>query len=321
MGKIKINKTLFLAPLAGYTDAAFRTIAFREGVDISYSEMISSRGLVYDDKKTKEMLSIGENEGVVGVQIFGSELEILEKSTEILDEKRDIKIIDLNLGCPAPKIFKNGDGAALLKDPIKINKLLKGMRKKTDKTLSAKIRLGIDNKDNYLEIGKAVEESGVDYLIVHGRTREEFYSGKADWEAIGEIKQKLSIPVIGNGDITTPEDGKKAYDIYNVDGIMIGRGAIGNPWIFRQIKEFENTGEYKEPSISERFQIIKDHINLILEYKPERVAIPEMRKHLHSYLKGLKGSAKIKNEINSINSKEKLIEVLDRYKDTLTSSY
>lgn len=319
MKKIDINKKLFLAPLAGYTDKAFRTIAFRQGVDIAYSEMISGKGLVYDDRKTKEMLSIGDEEGIVGVQVFGSEVEILEKATEILNNDKKIKIIDLNLGCPAPKIFKNGEGSALLKNPKLINQLLSAMRKTTDKTLSAKMRLGIDNKNNYMEIARAIEDSGVDYLIVHGRTQEQFYSGEADWDAIGEIKAKLSIPVIGNGDIASPEDGVNAYKMYNVDGIMIGRGAIGSPWIFKEIKEFEENNKKIEIPLEEKFQIIKDHINLECEDKGERIGIPEMRKHLHGYLKGMEGSAKIKNEINTIINREKLIEVLDRYKDRLTS--
>lgn len=319
MKKIDINKKLFLAPLAGYTDKAFRTIAFIQGVDIAYSEMISGKGLVYNDRKTKEMLSIGEGEGIVGVQVFGSEVEILRKATEILDKDEKINIIDLNLGCPAPKIFKNGEGSALLKNPILINQLLSVMRKTTDKTLSAKMRLGIDNKDNYMEIARAIEDSGVDYLIVHGRTQNQFYSGSADWDAIGEIKSKLSIPVIGNGDITSPEDGANAYNIYNVDGIMIGRGAIGSPWIFRDIKKFEKTNKKLEIPLEEKFQIMKDHINLECKDKGEKVGIPEMRKHLHRYLKGMEGSAKVRNEINTIIDRNKLIEVLDRYKDTLTS--
>lgn len=220
---------LFLAPLAGYTDSAFRTITFKMGVDIAYSEMISAKAMCYKDKKTLEMLNISPEEGQVGIQLFGSEDLVLKKATCYLDKREDVSIIDLNLGCPAPKIVKNGEGSALLKEPSKIYSLVKSMKLSTSKPVSAKIRLGIENNLNYLEVSKAIEEAGADLLIVHGRTREQQYSGESNWEAIGEIKSSVSIPVVGNGDIKSGEDAKNAFETFKVDGLMIGRGAVGNP--------------------------------------------------------------------------------------------
>ncbi len=309
----KDNK-LFLAPLAGYTDLPFRILAFKMGVDIAYSEMISAKAMCYGDRKTMEMLEISPEEGDIGVQLFGSEEEILEKATKILNERNDISKIDLNLGCPAPKIVKNGEGAALLKNPKKIYSLIKSIKSSTDKPVSGKIRLGIEDNLNYLEVSRAIEEAGADFIIVHGRTREQFYSGKANWEAIGEIKAKISIPVIGNGDIKSGFDAKLAIENYNVDGIMIGRGAIGNPWIFKEIKEyFSNENDFEIQEL-EKFDIIFEHIDLMCQYKGEKVGIPEMRKHLHAYLKGMKNSSYLKNKINTIKSKDQLIQVLKEYR-------
>lgn len=308
------DKKLFLAPLAGYTDLPFRILAFKMGVDIAYSEMISAKAMCYGDRKTMEMLETSPEEGDIGVQLFGSEEEILEKATRILNERNDISKIDLNLGCPAPKIVKNGEGATLLKNPKKIYSLIKSIKSSTDKPVSGKIRLGIEDNLNYLEVSRAIEEAGADFIIVHGRTREQFYSGKANWEAIGEIKAKISIPVIGNGDIKSGFDAKLAIENYNVDGIMIGRGAIGNPWIFKEIKEyFSNENDFEIQEL-EKFDIIFEHIDLMCQYKGEKVGIPEMRKHLHAYLKGMKNSSYLKNKINIIKSKDQLIQVLKEYR-------
>lgn len=308
---------LFLAPLAGYTDSAFRLLAFKMGADIAYSEMISAKAMCYNDRKTFEMLEISPGEKTVGIQIFGSEEKILEEATKTLDKIDEVAMIDLNLGCPAPKIVKNGEGSALLKEPKKIYSLIKSIRSATSKPISGKIRLGIDDNINYLEVSRAIEEAGADFIIVHGRTREQFYSGKANWDAIGEIKSKISIPVIGNGDIKSGEDAKKAIEDYNIDGLMIGRGAIGNPWIFSEIKEYLSNNKLINVPILGKFDIIFEHIELICSLKGERVGIPEMRKHLHMYLKGMENSSRLKNEINSIKSKDELISVLNLYKQEI----
>lgn len=321
MSRINIKNKLILAPMAGYSDMAFRIISFRQGADISYSEMVSAKALMYGDKRTKSMLEVHKEETCVAIQLFGSDPEILAKATKHLDNLENVNIIDLNIGCPAPKIYKNEEGSALLKNPSLIYKILSSMRKETEKPLSAKMRLGISDKNNYLEIAKAIEESGVDFLIVHGRTKDQFYSGVADWEAIGNIKAKVDIPVIGNGDIDINTDINKVISDYNVDSVMIGRGAVGAPWVFNKLKaDLENT-EYKMPSIEEKFEVIKEHIELICEFKGEKIGIPEMRKHLHGYLKGMKNSAKLKNKINTVKTKEEIIHILDGYKvERLTSN-
>lgn len=320
MAKVDIKNKLFLAPMAGYTDKAFRIISFRQGVDISYSEMISAKAMKYKDKKTFDMLEVSAEEKTVGIQIFGSEEDVLSEATKYLDEREDIDIIDLNIGCPAPKIFKNEEGACLLNSPIKIFNLLSAMRKSTNKTLSAKMRIGIEDKKNYIEIARAIEDSGVDLVIVHGRTREQYYSGKADWEAIGNIKSTLNIPVIGNGDIDINTDINRLIEIYKVDGLMIGRGAVGSPWIFNKIKSDLEKKQYNLPDLNEKINIMIEHIELICEIKKETIAIPEMRKHLHAYLKGMKDSAKLKNYINTIKTKEELIDVLHWYRSELLTS-
>ena len=316
-GKVSTDTKLYLAPLAGYTDSAFRIISFKMGVDIAYSEMISAKAMCYQDRKTLEMLDISPEEGRVGVQIFGSEELILEKATKFLDQRREVSIMDLNLGCPAPKIVKNGEGSALLKDPRKVYSLVKSIKSATSKPVSAKIRLGIEGNLNYLEVSKAIEEAGADLLIVHGRTREQQYSGESNWEAIGEIKSKISIPVVGNGDIKSGEDARNAIEKYKVDGLMIGRGAVGNPWIFREIKEFFSKGSINKISDVDKFDVILEHIELVCDLKGERIGIPEMRKHLHAYLKGMKNSSKLKNELNIIKDKDKLIETLLSYKEEM----
>lgn len=322
LSKIDIKNKVFLAPMAGYTDQAFRIISFRQGVDISYSEMISAKAMKYKDRKTYEMLEISDEESTVGIQLFGSEPDILAEATKYLDSLEKVDIIDLNLGCPAPKIFKNNEGSSLLKDPSLIYKLLKSMRNATDKPLSAKMRIGIDNKNNYIEVARAIEESGVDFLIVHGRTRQEYYTGVADWDAIGNIKSKIKIPVVGNGDINLNTDIDNLLSTYKVDGLMIGRGAVGSPWIFNKIKSDLNNLDYFPLSVSEKFNIIYEHIDLICKLKEERIAIPEMRKHLHSYLKGMKDSSKLKNNINSIKTKNELKNILKAYElELLTSLY
>lgn len=315
------SKTLFLAPLAGYSDSSFRSLCFKRGADIAYSEMISAKALTYGDRKTFQMLGISPLESRVGVQIFGSEEKILAEATKILDKRSEIWLIDLNLGCPAPKIVKNGEGSALLRNPGKIYSLVKSIKNSTGKPVSAKIRIGIEDNLNYLDVARAVEEAGADLIIVHGRTREQFYGGKANWEAIGEIKERLEIPVIGNGDINSGADAIRAFENYGVDGLMIGRGAIGNPWIFQEIKLYLSEGKTRNISIEEKFDVIFEHIDLICQTKGERVGIPEMRKHLHAYLKGMKNSSKFKNDINSIRGKDKLLEALVGYRqDLLTDS-
>lgn len=317
MEKVDIKNKLFLAPMAGFSDQAFRLIAFQSGVDIVYSEMVSAKAIKYKDKKTFDLLNIAEGEKCVGIQLFGSDKEILGNATKMLDENNKVSIVDFNMGCPAPKIFKNGEGSALLDRPNLIYEILYEMRKNTSKSLSAKMRIGIEEKNNYLEVAKAIEEAGVDFIIVHGRTRKEYYSGLADWEAIGNIKANISIPVVGNGDINFNTNIKKLLKDYKVDGLMVGRGAVGSPWIFEKLKADINGTLYQEPSLEDKFNIIINHIELACKFKGERIAVPELRKHLHGYLKGMRDSAKLKNLINSIKNKEDLVRILLTYKEEM----
>lgn len=306
--------------MAGYTDKAFRIISFRQGADIAYGEMVSAKALKYRDKRTLEMLEVYPEEKTVGIQLFGSDPEILGEGTKFLDSKDEIDIIDLNIGCPAPKIYKNQEGSALLKDPSLVYKILSKMRKNTTKTLSAKMRLGISDTKPYLEIARAIEEAGADYLIVHGRTRDQYYTGLADWEKIGHIKETLNIPVVGNGDINMETNIKDLLETYKVDSLMIGRGAVGSPWIFSKIKGDLEVVSLEPLTLNEKFQVIKDHVELICQFKGEKIGIPEIRKHLHGYFKGMKNSAKLKNEINTVKSKDEILDILNRYKVQILTS-
>lgn len=317
--KIDITNKLMLAPLAGYTDQAMRRIALKWGADILYSEMVSARAIRYKDKKTTQMLTISPEEikkGTVAIQLFGSDKEDLAYSVDYLNTNPGTSIVDLNLGCPAPKIVKNGDGSALLKDPDKIYTLLKAMREATDMTLSAKIRTGIEGMDNYLEVAQAVEESGVDYIIVHGRTREQQYAGVADWEKIIEIKENISIPVVGNGDITDPHIAKERLN-RGVDALMIGRGAVGAPWIFKQIKEYISTGDYTQITVDQRFDTMIEHLVLSVDLKGQPVGVLEMRKQIHKYLAGLEGSAAIRNSINQVVKLQDVVDILNQYRTSI----
>ncbi len=315
--KIDIKNKLILAPMAGYSDQAFRRLCFEHGADIAYSEMVSAKALHYNDWKTKELLFVAKDEPKVAIQIFGSELEPLKNAVLYLNDDDRVDIIDFNLGCPAPKIVKNNEGAALLKDLSKVYSLVKGMKEVSKKSLSVKMRIGIDGNNNYLETAKILEDAGADFVIVHGRTREMYYSGETNWEAIGEIKNALHIPVVGNGDIVTPEDAKKAYDTYKVDALMIGRGCVGRPYLFSEIKEYLATGSYGTTSLKEHFEILIKHIDLECELKGENVGIREMRKFIHAYIKGMDNSAVIKNKVNSITDVQVLKEYLFDYMEQL----
>lgn len=320
MKTIDIKNKLILAPMAGYSDQAFRRLCFENGADIAYSEMVSAKALHYKDIKTKELLYIAEDEPCVAIQIFGSEIDVIREAVQYLNSDGRVSIIDFNLGCPAPKIVKNNEGSALLRDLDSVYNIVSAMKAVAEKPLSVKMRLGIDDKKEYLKSAKVVEDAGADFLIVHGRTREMYYHGEADWEAIGEIKSNLSIPVVGNGDIDSPEDAKNAMDKYGVDALMIGRGVVGKPYLFRQIKDYLTTGRYEKISVEEHFKILLRHIDLECKLKGERIGVKEMRKHIHSYIKGLENSANIKNGINRIEKADELKEYLSIYAQQLLTS-
>ncbi|HBG7380454.1 TPA: tRNA dihydrouridine synthase DusB [Clostridioides difficile] len=320
IGNLELKNKVFLSPMAGVTDLPFRLICKEQGCGLLYTEMINGKALCYDDENTKKMLKIEEEEHPVAVQIFGSEPEFMGRAAEIMNDYSN-EILDINMGCPAPKVVKNGDGSALMKNPKLAEEVLRAVVKNSKKPVTLKIRKGWDdNSVNAVEIAKIAEDCGISALAIHGRTREQFYTGKADWNIIAEIKKNLSIPVIGNGDVFTIEDSINMLDKTGCDAIMIGRGAQGNPWIFKRINHYMNTGEIlPEPTLNEKISTAIKHLKLAVEEHGEYVAVREMRKHIAWYLKGLRNSAKLRDEINKIEDYQEVVSKLEYYmEDSLT---
>ncbi len=312
----EVDNEVFLAPMAGVTDLPFRLICKEHGCGLLYTEMINAKALCFDDEKTKKMLNINDEEFPVAVQIFGSEAEYMARAAEILNDYPN-EILDINMGCPAPKVVKNGDGSALMKNPELARKVLEAVVGKSKKPVSLKIRKGWDEDNiNALEIAKIAEDCGISAITIHGRTREQYYSGKADWDIIKAVKEELKIPVIGNGDVASVEDAIKIRQHTKCDAIMIGRGAQGNPWIFERINHYIKTGEIlPEPTKEEKIDVAIKHIELAVKEDGEYVAVREMRKHIGWYLKGMKHSAKFRDEINRMESVEEVIKTLLQYKE------
>ncbi|WP_250675600.1 tRNA dihydrouridine synthase DusB [Paraclostridium ghonii] len=316
IGNVTLDNKVFLSPMAGVTDLPFRLICKEQDCGMLYTEMINAKALCYDDQNTKKMLKIEEEEHPVAVQIFGSDPNFMGKAAEILNEYPN-EILDINMGCPAPKVVKNGDGSALMKNPKLAEEVLKSVVKKSKKPVTLKIRKGWDdNNINAVEIAKIAEACGISALAIHGRTREQYYSGKADWDIIAKIKENINIPVIGNGDVFEVEDAINMINKTNCDAIMIGRGAQGNPWIFKRINHYMKTGEIlPEPSGEEKINTALKHLKLAVDEHGEYVAVREMRKHIAWYLKGLRGSARLRDEINKIESYEEVVNKLRDYVD------
>ena len=312
IGDFKPQNNIFLAPMAGVTDVVFRTICKEQGCGLTYSEMVSAKGIMYNNDNTKKLLEVNKKEGKVAVQLFGSDPNVLADMAKRLDDNDDIVFFDINMGCPAPKIVKNGDGSALMKNPKLIGNIVKAVSSSTKKPLTIKIRKGFDDDSiNALEIAKIVEENGASGLAIHGRTRGQFYSGNADWDIIRKVKENVSIPIIGNGDITSPEKAKEMLDYTGCDAIMIGRAAQGNPWIFKRVVHYLETGEILEkPSINEKIDIAINHLHMLVEYKGEYIGIREMRKHLGWYIKGMPKSSEMRVIINGIEDSKKMEDLL-----------
>ena len=311
IGSFETENNIFLAPMAGVTDSAFRRICRRYGCGLVYTEMVSAKALYYGDKKTARKLSVHEEENPFAVQIFGKEPEIM---AQIAPEavRTGASILDINMGCPAPKIVKNGEGSALMQDAGLVYQIVSAVARTSPVPVTVKIRKGFDEAHcNAVEIAKAAQEGGAAAVTVHGRTREQYYSGRADWDIVGEVKVALRIPVIGNGDVFSAQDALDMFAYTGCDGVMIGRGAQGNPFLFRQIQELmqKGTANYR-PTLKEKVDTMLCQLSMMVEDKGEYIAVQEARKHAAWYLKGEKNSAAVRGAVNSAKDAEELKKIL-----------
>ena len=318
IGNIELNTNVVLAPMAGITDITYRTICKEMGAGLVHTEMISAKGLYYQDRKTEELMKINEKNRPVSMQIFGSDPDIMSYVVEkYINNKNDVDIIDVNMGCPAPKIVKNKDGCSLMKEPKLAGKIINKIKRVSSKPVTAKIRSGWSaDSINAVEFSKILEFNGLDMVTVHGRTREQYYSGKADYRIINEVKKSVSIPVVGNGDIYSPYDAVKMIEETNCDAVMIGRGILGNPWLIMNTgRILNNDTEFYIPTPFDKINMIKRHACLLTDELNEKIAILEMRKFAAWYMKGMENSSRIRNSINKITGIEELYKILDNYVD------
>lgn len=312
IGSAELASPFVLAPLAGITDAVMRELCEEQGASLTYTEMISAKGMYYGDRKTGTLAYIPENAGPTAIQIFGSEPEIIEYAASQLDSLPNV-ILDINMGCPVPKVVKNGDGSALMRDPDLVYRVVKAAVSGSSKPVTAKIRKGFtDDNVNACEVAKAIEEAGGSAVAVHGRTRSQYYSGKADWDIIRAVKQTVSIPVIGNGDVFTAGDGMRMMAETGCDLVMVGRGAMGNPWLFRSLNAmYRGEGEIDPPDPQTRQNMMLRHLEMLCALKGETVGVKEFRKFIVYYTKGLRGAARIRRESNYIVTLKEMKEVLN----------
>ena len=314
IGNVELENNLILAPMAGVTDLPFRLLCKEQGAALCCMEMVSAKGIYYNNKNTESLLTVDERERPVSLQLFGSDPEIMAAMAARI-EHRNFDILDINMGCPVPKVVNNGDGSALMKNPVLAGKIIEGMVKAIDKPVTVKIRKGFDDEHiNAVEMAHVAQESGAAAVAVHGRTREQFYSGKADWSIIADVKSAVSIPVIGNGDILDAKDVIAMSEQTGCDGFMIGRGAQGNPWIFHQILHYFETGEMiGKPPMEEMVKTMLRHARLQIEFKGDYLGIREMRKHAAWYTAGYKGASKLRGRINDVESYDELEQLFEDF--------
>ncbi|MEB3103289.1 tRNA dihydrouridine synthase DusB [Ferviditalea candida] len=319
IGDVELKNQVVLAPMAGVCNPAFRLIAKEFGTGLVCAEMVSDKAILHGNHRTKEMLYVDEREKPLSLQIFGGDKETLVEAAKVVDQETIADIIDINMGCPVPKITKSDAGAKWLLNPEKIEEMVSAVVEAVQKPVTVKMRMGWDSEHIYAaENAKAVERAGGSAVTVHGRTREQLYTGKADWHIIKEVKNAVSIPVIGNGDVVTPEDAKRMLDETGCDGVMIGRGALGNPWMLYRTVEYLTTGTLlPEPDPAEKIRIAILHMDRLVALKGEHVAVKEMRRHLAWYLKGLPGAAKVKDIIMEETSRDAMERILTDYLDSL----
>lgn len=314
IGNVKLKGILCLGPMAGVTDLPFRVLCKEQGVDLVYTEMVSAKGIQYNNKNTENLIQVAEEERPAALQLFGADPDILRETARRL-EHRNFDILDINMGCPVPKVVNNGEGSALMKKPELIGEIVRKVAEGYSKPVTVKIRKGFHHGDcNAVEVAKIAEENGAAAIAVHARTREQYYSGKADWEIIRQVKEAVSIPVIGSGDIFSPKDAEDMLRQTGCDGLMIARGTRGNPWLFARIKAYLEQGVLlPRPEFEEVRAMILRHAQMSAQYKGEFIGIREMRKHVAWYTTGYPGSARLRNRVNEIETMDDLRRLLEEY--------